>query len=171
MAAMQMRPNIVDHSHQVCRVAEFLADALMDAGVPLDRRLVTAAALLHDITKTRSLDTGENHAATGASYLADLGYRRVGEVVRQHVALDRYDRIGYPQEAEVVNYADKRVLHDVITELDPRMAYIRERYGTTSAHLERIAALWQATKALERRLFAHLPFTPRELADAMTADS
>ncbi|MEJ2641110.1 MAG: HDIG domain-containing protein [Desulfosarcinaceae bacterium] len=171
MTAMQMQPHIRDHSRQVCRVAEFLTDALIAAGLPLSRPLITAAALLHDITKTRSLDTGENHAATGAAYLASLGYRRVSEIVRQHVVLDIQDRNGQPSEAEVVNYADKRVLHDAITDLDTRMAYIRDRYGTTPAHLERIATLWRTTTQLERRLFSRLAFGPDELVIKMDARS
>lgn len=171
MAVMQMQPHIRDHSRQVCRVAEFLADALIATGLPLSRPLVTAAALLHDITKTRSLDTGENHAATGATYLASLGYRRVGEIVRQHVVLDFHDRDGQLNEADVVNYADKRVLHDAITDLTTRMTYIRERYGTTPAHRERIASLWHATTRLEHRLFSHLSFGPDELVTEMDARS
>jgi putative nucleotidyltransferase with HDIG domain len=168
MQRMQMRSNIVDHSRQVCRVAEFLTDSLMAAGLPLNRRLATAGALLHDITKTRSLETGENHAATGGVYLAELGYRRVAEIVRQHVRLDRYADNGHPGEAEVVNYADKRVLHDTITDLKARMTYIQERYGTTRQHRDRIAVLWQTTLELEARLFARLPFGPEALVEKMS---
>jgi putative nucleotidyltransferase with HDIG domain len=171
MTAMQMQPHIRDHSRQVCRVAEFLTDALIAAGQPLSRPLVTAAALLHDITKTRSLDTGENHAATGATYLASLGYRRVSEVVRQHVVLDFHDRDGQLNEADVVNYADKRVLHDAITDLESRMDYIHERYGTTPTHRERIKVLRRATTRLERRLFSPLCFGPDELVTEMEAHS
>jgi putative nucleotidyltransferase with HDIG domain len=170
MRQMQMRPNIVDHSRQVCRVAEFLAGALIRTGVPLNRPLITAGALLHDITKTRSLDTGENHAATGGAYLAELGYLRVSEIVRQHVALDRYRDNGLPSEAEVVNYADKRVLHDAVTELKARMTYIQEHYGTTPYHRERIATLWRTTNQLEANIFARLPFRPEALVEKMTLD-
>jgi putative nucleotidyltransferase with HDIG domain len=170
MHRMQMRSNIVDHSRQVCRVAEFLSDYLIAAEVPLNRPLVTAAALLHDITKTRSLKTGENHAATGAAYLAELGYLRVSEIVRQHVALDHYRENGLPSEAEVVNYADKRVLHDAVTDLKARMTYIQARYGTTRQQRHRIATLWQATLGLETRLFTRLPFRPETLLDEMTAN-
>jgi putative nucleotidyltransferase with HDIG domain len=169
MTAMGMLPHIADHSRQVCRVAEFLTDGLIKAGVSLDRHLITAAALLHDITKTRSLNSGENHAATGGAYLAKRGYLRVSEIVRQHVALDHYSPERVPDEALIVNYADKRVLHDAITDLDARMTYIRERYGSTDAHLKRIDTLWQATIELEARLFAHLPYGPEQLVAEMDA--
>jgi uncharacterized protein len=169
MAAMQMLPHIADHSRQVCRVAVFLAEELIKAGVPLDRPLITAAALLHDITKTRSLASGENHAATGSDYLAERGYLRVSDIVRQHVALDHYSPREFPDEALIVNYADKRVLHDAITDLDARMSYIRERYGSTDAHLKRIDSLWQATIELEASIFAHLPYGPEQLVAEMDA--
>lgn len=169
MRAMQMLPHIANHSCQVCRVAVFLAEELIKAGVPLDRPLITAAALLHDITKTRSLASGENHAATGSAYLAECGYLRVSDIVRQHVALDHYSPKGIPDEALIVNYADKRVLHDAITDLDARMTYIRERYGSTDAHVKRIDTLWQTTIELETRIFAHLPYGPDQLVAAMDA--
>ena len=169
MTAMQMLPHIAEHSRQVCRVAVVLAEGLVKAGVSLDQRLITAAALLHDITKTRSLDTGENHAATGSAFLAERGFLRVSDIVRQHVTLDQYSPVRVPDEALVVNYADKRVLHDTITDLDTRMTYIRERYGTTDAHLKRIDTLWQATLELETHLFAHLPYGPEQLVAKITA--
>ena len=57
----------------------------------LNRDLIRAAALLHDITKTRSFVTSENHALTGGQFLSDLGYPEVGDLVRQHVRLDEYE--------------------------------------------------------------------------------
>ncbi|MFZ0612402.1 MAG: HD domain-containing protein, partial [Desulfobacterales bacterium] len=62
MREMAMLDNIVRHSLQVCRVADWLVWQLARKGRPLNRDLVEAAALLHDITKTRSLTTGEKHS-------------------------------------------------------------------------------------------------------------
>ena len=64
MCEMKMMDHIVRHSLQVCRVATFLAQNLNAdsiTGSIID--LIRAAALLHDITKTRSFKTEENHAA------------------------------------------------------------------------------------------------------------
>ena len=160
---MAMPPHIVAHSFQVCRVAEILADALMHLGVSLTPALVSASALLHDITKARSFDTGENHSETGDVLLSERGHVRVGDIVRQHVRLDAYDFQAEPTEAVLVNYADKRVLHDQVVSLDRRMAYIRDRYGQTPAHLSRIDDLWRLSTEMERRIFRNLPFAPADL--------
>lgn len=157
-----MPEHIVAHSLQVCRVARLLTGALVQRGLSLDMDLVTAAALLHDITKPRSFETGENHCETGAALLAEKGYNRVGKIVGQHVRLDAYAG-GEPTEAEIVNYADKRVLHDQVASLDRRMAYILERYGKAPDLGRRIRWLWEVSAELERRIYRDLPFAPGDL--------
>ena len=158
-----MLENIVAHSLQVCRVSLFLTDRL---GLPeLDRELIRAAALLHDITKTRSFRTQEDHAETGARLIADLGYPEVAGIVGQHVRLNRYcSASATPIEAEIVNYADKRVLHDRIVPLSERMGYILEKYGSAPERKRMILILWEKTEKLETRLFARLPFHPDEIS-------
>jgi putative nucleotidyltransferase with HDIG domain len=167
MHAAGMLDHIAAHSRQVSRVAVFLAQALAEQGLFIDAGLVEAAALLHDITKTRSLHTGENHAATGGEYLAARGYLQVGRIVAQHVRLERYFSGPAPDEAEIVNYADKRVLHERIVSLDERMDYILERYGQKPDRREHIIKLADATRRLERRLFGYLPFGPGVLAERL----
>ena len=51
---MGMMDHIVIHSLQVCRVATFLTRHLITEHYQLNFELIQAAALLHDITKTRS---------------------------------------------------------------------------------------------------------------------
>ena len=63
MDRYSMLPNIVEHSYRVCQVASFLGKALSGPGKGLDPALIVASSLLHDITKTRSLKTKEQHAA------------------------------------------------------------------------------------------------------------
>jgi uncharacterized protein len=157
---VEMPDHILDHSLLVCRLALVLTDGLIDAGIDVNRNLVRASALLHDITKPRSFKTGENHAQTGGVYLSELGFPEVGDIVRQHVQLDHYFAADTPDEAEVVNYADKRVLHDHIVPLDDRMAYILERYAKTQRHRELLNTLWEDTRVLEKRLFSYLDFHP-----------
>jgi len=159
---MGMLENIVAHSHQVCRVALFVTDRLALPG--LDRELIRAAALLHDITKTRSFRTHEAHAETGALLVAELGYPEVGRIVGQHVRLEKYFSSPAPTEAEIVNYADKRVLHDRIAPLSERMGYILERYGQEPEWRQSILRLWKKTEELEARLFAGLSFSPDDLS-------
>ena len=160
---MNMLDHIVVHSFQVCRVATYLVDHMGPGSKNLSRNLVQAAALLHDITKTRSFTTRENHAQTGAQFLSDMGYPEVGHIIEQHVRLDSYAASDFPTEAEIVNYADKRVLHDRIVTLKERMNYILEKYAKGPEYRERLLWLWNKTEELELRLFSYVPFRPEEL--------
>ncbi len=167
LKAMAMPLHIQNHSRMVCRVALFLCDGLAGSGVVVNRDLVRAAALLHDITKPRSFTTGENHALTGGQYLSRLGFPEVGEIVRQHVILDSYFAGKLPNEAELVNYSDKRVLHDSIVSLDDRMDYIVKRYATTAALQRKARRVWRDSLALEKRIFSYLPIEPDQLSESL----
>jgi len=167
MSEMGMLEHIVAHSVQVCRVASLLVDFLGEQGIVLNSRLIQAAALLHDITKTKSIETGENHALTGKQILIDMGYPDVGIIVGQHVVLDEYLSSGAPAEEEIVNYADKRVLHNRIADIEERLKYVMERYGREPERRQRILTLWDKTERLEKRLFSFLPFPPEALGELL----
>jgi len=169
MCDMKMMDHIVAHSMQVCRVATFLTDHLKEQQNHLNFNLIRAAALLHDITKTRSFNTDENHALTGGQFLNDRGYPEVGDLVRQHVVLDDYSTSKIPVEADIINYADKRVLHDEIVDLDRRLDYILERYAKKAEDRERISLLWKKTKHLENIIFSELPLSPGDLNRILNA--
>jgi putative nucleotidyltransferase with HDIG domain len=167
---MKMMEHIVAHSMQVCRVATYIAGCLITRHNDLNAKLIRSAALLHDITKTRSFNTGEDHALTGGQFLADRGYPEVGDLVRQHVVLDEYPAARTPVDADIINYADKRVLHDEIVDLDTRLDYILVRYAKKKAHRERIYLLWEKTRYLENRIFGELPFSPEDLKKILNAE-
>ena len=169
MCKMKMMDHIVVHSMQVCRVATFLADNLNQQQNRFNLKLIRAAALLHDITKTRSFETQENHALTGGQFLAEHGYPHVGELVRQHVRLDEYSDPVILGEVEIINYADKRVLHDEIVTLDRRLDYILEKYGKLPEQKERIRWLGEKTIAMEKKIFNTLPFVPEDLNGILNA--
>jgi putative nucleotidyltransferase with HDIG domain len=162
---MEMLDHIVAHSVRVCQVATLLAEQLVKVNVSLNGKLVQAAAMLHDITKTRSIQTGEMHASTGACVLQDLGYPEVAGIIEQHVILDSYSFAAPPTEAEIVNYADKRVLHDRVVPLQDRLEYILERYGKDEERRQKIRFMWQKTEKLESKLFSRLPIRPKTLVE------
>jgi len=164
MHEMGMMEHIAAHSLVVLQVALCLSDRLSTEGNRLDLDLIQSAALLHDITKTRSFDTGENHAETAEAFLSEAGYPKVGRVVGQHVRLDVYGEDGPISEAEIVNYADKRVRHDQVVPLDARFDYIAQRYAKTPEDHQRIRFLRQRTAEVGKRIFSHLPFGPDALA-------
>lgn len=129
MARFDMLPNIVEHSLQVMRVSLALTDHLKD-GVVVNRDMVIAASLLHDITKTRSIKTKERHAASGGKLLRELGFPEIAGIVEEHVTIQNLNLDGTVEEKEIVYYADKRVMHDKIVTLEERMHDLMQRYGT-----------------------------------------
>jgi putative nucleotidyltransferase with HDIG domain len=167
---MQMLDNIRRHSERVLHTAMVMTSELRNRNIHLNQDLVFAAALLHDITKTRSFQTGEDHAATGGKLLNDLGYPEVGDIIRQHIRLDRYSYSEAPTESEIVNYSDKRVLHDQIVSLEVRMEYILNRYGKEPAITERIRWVIGKTGELETKLFRFISFSPNELGNHVNGD-
>jgi len=169
MDQYDMLPQIKAHSLQVARVALSLGENLISHYPALNRALVEAGALLHDIAKTECLKTKGNHVQVGADRLKTLGYEEVALIVAQHVRLEEsyYDNEKV-DEAVLVHYADKRVLHEKVVDLDVRFKYLVETYGRSAAILERIEVLYQDTLKLEKRLFHHLSFSPQALKDHLS---
>lgn len=165
-----MMDHIIDHSIMVSNVALFLSLKLKKFSPNLDSRLATSAALLHDITKTRSFDTKEIHSETGGQMLTQLGYPEVGDIIRQHVILDSYETDSHISEPEIVNYSDKRVLHDKVVSLKERLEYIKIKYGDRKEFKENIQMMWENTVNLEKKIFSRLDITPRQLSECMTQE-
>ena len=153
--ASDMLPHIKEHSLTVCRVAVIIAQALNEHGAHYDLAEIEAAALLHDITKTRSLTTGENHSLTGAATVSAWGYHSVADIIRQHVTPDSAEH--NVTAAEIVSYADKRVLHDRVVPLHERFAYLQTRYGRSQQDIRRIESARLCTEHIEQRIAAMLP--------------
>jgi len=136
----------------VCRLALHIARALINAGADLNIEEIEAAALLHDITKTRSLETGENHALTGGKLLRELGYERIAKIVEEHIHPGRGGSAVTAEE--IVSYADKRVLHDSVVSLDERFDYLVNRYGCNALALDRIRAAKLRAEEIEKKLLS-----------------
>ena len=121
--------HIIQHSEMVCKVAVFLADKLNKQGENLSISEIEAAALLHDMTKMQGLKTDQNHAKTCKKLLAKLGFKRIGEIVAEHVKLQEGRNSQPLSEEEIINYSDKRVMHTRVVPLAERFADLWERYG------------------------------------------
>lgn len=165
-----MMDHIIDHSVMVSNITLFLTQKLKKYSSDIDIRLATSAALLHDITKTRSFDTNESHSDTGGLLLTELGYPEIGNIVRQHVLLDTFENDTPVSEQEIVNYSDKRVVHDKVVPLAERLEYIKIRYGTHKEFKDRIQLMWAQAMNLENKIFLHLDITPDQLSDCMTQE-
>ncbi|MCX8124834.1 MAG: HDIG domain-containing protein [Spirochaetes bacterium] len=148
-------PNVLQHSLQVQKVACAIVNHL-NGSVSINRDLVCAAALLHDITKSRALITGEKHDITGKQLLEELGYPEIADIVGQHVFLDDTSPNSPLTEADIVYYADKRVMHDTIVTVDQRIEDLLKRYGTTPERYARILENKDIILLIENKLKRHL---------------
>ena len=146
------------HSCCVALIASTIAQELSKKGFPINKDLVLAASLLHDIAKIKCLNSKEDHCEQGAKIVSKLGYPEIGDIIRQHVKLDKIC-MTTNLPAMITNYADKRVKHTQIVTLQERFDDIKNRYVKNANDLKRIENLFQQTKAVEKRIF-----------DAMGAD-
>ncbi len=153
------------HSRRVANVARRIARELVEhAAEPLDLTLVSAAALLHDIAKAPCLGSSRDHAAEGGRVLRAIGLAAVGEIVERHVTLGAFDPAGPVTEAEIVNYADKRVRFEQVVTLAERFEDLLERYGGGRSDIaRRIGENLAVMEAVEAKIFARLPFGPEAI--------
>jgi putative nucleotidyltransferase with HDIG domain len=165
MTKYEMLENIKAHSIVVERIASLMARGLREAGEKLSLDLVTAGALMHDIAKTRSLKTKENHSATGSEICIENHLEEIADIVAEHVVLKSFSREGPVLEKEIVYYADKRVNHNTIVSLEERLAYLIRQYGKGDQRLiQRMGKNFDLCKQVESKLFAKLPFAPEDVA-------
>lgn len=163
MGEYGMLSNIVSHSLAVAKVALFLSTELNKRGQKIDLRLVEAASLLHDLTKTECLRTKEDHATTGSQLLKRIGYERVGEIVARHIWLGKEGDPSCVCEDEIVNYADKRVMHDRVVSLQERFKDLKERYGKLGRTEDYMEHLQHETLGIEYKIFLILQADPNDL--------
>jgi len=146
-----MQPNIVEHSIQVMNVSLAITDNLKN-GAAVNRDLIIAAALLHDITKTRSLKTDERHDISGGELLREMGFTSTAEIVEQHIVFQNLHPQGRLEEREIIYYADKRVTHDKIVTIEERVHYLIQRYGNTEEIRSRILQNKNLVLAVESKI-------------------
>jgi putative nucleotidyltransferase with HDIG domain len=157
------KENMIRHCIKVAEVALSISTALYRRGENLNLHLVEAAALLHDITKAESLDSGEDHSLTAYQLLRKLGYSRIAEIVRQHVFLLRDSDSPWVSEEEVVNYSDKRVRHDRIVTLRERFDDLRVRYCRDEEGREWMDRMESFSNRIEKKIFSKLDIEPEDL--------
>lgn len=133
----EMPENIRAHTRAVARVADAVAAHLASHGIVLDEELVNRGAFLHDIAKFKGIQGGKDvhHTDEGAAIILQEGWgERLAEVVRHH-GLEEFS-FDLPIEDQIVNYADRRVVHDKIVSLEERLQDLSRRYP----HAARVVA-------------------------------
>jgi hypothetical protein len=158
----------VRHARAVAEVAGWLAARIETRGVAIDRRLVEAAALLHDVDKAlpggdpaRGLPHGEGSAA----WLTRGGHAELGRLVANHPVTRLLDSDGYrrwasfaSREERIVAYADKRA-GQRLESMDARFKSWRRRYAGPAPVGRSVATedrAWRAVRARADRLEAEV---------------
>ncbi len=128
LAEADLHPSIVRHSIGVRDVALQIADKLEAVGHPVDKSLVAASALLHDIMK---INAEFDHAIEAGDLLRQKGFHEVASVVEKHALNNLSDPSFVPKtvEEKLIMYADLRFSSGRVVSLDERFDYIKRKYA------------------------------------------
>ncbi len=139
-------PWMVAHVSAVAEIAAFLAERTAARGIAVDRAVVEAAGLLHDIDKLLPADDPLQelgHGEAGARWLAQHGYGELSRAVASHpvtrlLDADRYGRWNgvATREERILAYADKRAGQH-LESMKSRFAAWEERYPRYAEGLRR----------------------------------
>jgi putative nucleotidyltransferase with HDIG domain len=166
MEQYQMLDTIREHSMVVAKIVRIISSALVHTGALISIEKAVTGALLHDIGKTSCLKTGGDHAALGKEICLTHRFDAIAEIVGQHVWLKDYSPEEEYSEREIVYYADKRVLHSSVVDLDVRLHDILHRYGRNNNSLrQRIRQNFGVCRHVEEKLFKVLNFKPEDVAE------
>jgi hypothetical protein len=125
--------------------------------------LLRASCLLHDIAKYPCIVDGKGwHDKRGQEMLDNEGLPRVGRIIVSHVVIRSTDGDDIREE-HLLNYSDKRVVHDKVASLEERFQYLAETYGKIPRALDLLQELKGKTLELERRIFRELDFGPEDV--------
>jgi HD superfamily phosphodiesterase len=158
------------HSRVVGAIGAALAAARMTAGGGIDVESVTLAAYLHDIGRS-PLVKGDprEHNELSALILAAEGLAACVEAARRHAIYTVLDAATAPRtlEEKVVYIADRRGGMAV----EPLEARAQDTARRHPKYAEEIARAVPIAKAIEREVFAGLPFGPEDLAARVTVET
>lgn len=151
-ALMDLMPGMDErtrqHCREVARVADCIAGSLNETGAGIDRGIVLAAALLHDLAKGKP-----NHAREAARMVREAGFHGIAEAIITHMDIEP----GQGEDispGEIIFLADKLVSGDSNIPLADRFAQANARYGGDTDALEAIAARYNNALLIQERIEA-----------------
>lgn len=159
--------NIFLHSRKVNAVSMLLAIKLKEVGEDVDLDLVSDASLLHDIKKFESLGKSEiHHVELGETYLKELGYEKIADVVGKHGGKKLKEGLVNTWEEKIINYSDARVMHDEIVSLDERFEDLNKRYEKTYPNvIENNKIIIKLKKDIENEIFGKININPKDITE------
>ena len=154
----RMPENIQKHTMAVNKVAVYIAEKLKEKGHSVNVDLVDRAALLHDLDKIHTIKDGKKHGIMAQGILEQLGYPEIALLVKQHILSEVAHLNELSIESKILNYADNRVVHEQIVNLEDKMTYLEKHYNTKITNKIRLHA-----PKLEKELMGMLDMKPEEL--------
>lgn len=106
--------NIVSHMKMVAKGAVRIGSALNESGENLDLKLISSAAMLHDMKRCE-----KEHPLKAKDFLFNIGYESLADIVAEHMDIEVRDS-GFIYEKEVLYLADKLVKSDMYVSLKTR---------------------------------------------------
>lgn len=118
--------NVIEHCKSVCRVAEDIADKQIKKGADVNKELVIAGALLHDVERNK-----DNHVIEGTKLLRSMGFPEVADIIKRHSLYKIRNEEVQPRtiEEKIVFYSDKRIMGTKVVSLKERFSDIKRRYN------------------------------------------
>ena len=161
-------PRLLQHATVVAEVASFLAYRTSQVGLPVDRRLVVTAALLHDVDKALPRDHPMRrlgHGKAGAAWLSEAGHPELARAIEAHPVMRLNDPgaaewiVDAPIEDRIVTYADKRATQRVVS-LDKRFERWQRKHPE---YRERLDAALEMARQLEATLCTAIGIKPGQV--------
>ncbi len=115
--------NVIEHCRQVNSLALRIADLLIEKGAAVNKKLLSAACLLHDIARLEP-----EHETAGAKLLLTEGYPAVSRLIAAHMDLPG-DYSPEPDETALLYLSDKLFRYGKITTVDETLTKLRARYA------------------------------------------
>lgn len=150
MAEVSLASAVLHHSIIVKAFALKLAEQIEEGGIEVNKPLLLASALLHDIMK---LDAEVCHCIEGGQFLRGKGFHEVASIVEKHCLnnLGEHTLVPKTTEEKLLMYADLRVSKGKVVSLEERFDYIKDRYKPKDPN--KFKEVFLFAKQLEWELF------------------
>jgi putative nucleotidyltransferase with HDIG domain len=133
---------IIKHCEAVEKMACTLYEEIASFGLGIDKTVLRAAALLHDIARQE-----KNHAKVGAERLKAMGYEAIGDVISTHMDIE-VDANAPLNTNELLFLADKLVSEDEVCGFEKRFEKALKKCEGNLDAQRNITKRLNATKAI-----------------------
>lgn len=137
---------IIKHSVKVAELSLYLADILINKNINIDKELLKASALLHDIKRVE-----KNHDRVGGQFLKELGFKEVGKIIENHMNIVEVKKDGIDEE-EILYLSDKLTKEDKIIKLKDRKEEMEKKFKGNKEALKNINERFYKVELIIKKL-------------------